>query len=114
MGCFLGRLTGVREMGEQNLSILDCRSAMVRALHVLRHTPQERMAQLFAAIYGYEMENACVKLHASVYEKMFEILLNDFDERYMPQLIQRQAELDSETEEPASRCDSQRTQTSHP
>jgi len=101
-------------MEEENLSILDCRSAIVRALQVLRHTPQERMTQMFAVVYGYEMENACVRLHASVYEKMFEKLLSDFDAHYMPQLIRRQADLDSAIEDSALRCGNQCMQTNHP
>ena len=95
-------------------TVLDSRSALVRAVQVLRHAPEETVTNIFRAIYGPEMKDACAKFHASVYAKMFETLLTDFDERYMPQLIQRQAELDSLLEGTASTGGSQHMQQTHP
>ena len=101
-------------MEDVSFTVLESRSALVWALQVLRHAPDESIAAIFKAIYGPEMKDACAKFHASVYAKMFETLLTDFDERYMPQLIQRQAELDSSLEWTASPGGIQHMQQTHP
>ena len=101
-------------MGEANFTVLDSRGALVRAIHILRHSTDEQIDKIFRAIYGEEMKSSCAKIHAAVYAERFEVLLNDFDERYMPQLIQRQAEMDSLLEGSASTGGNQRMQESHP
>ena len=95
-------------------SVLESRSALTRAIQILRHSPEETIDRIFRAIYGEEMKSSCAKFHAAVYAKMFEVLLNDFDAHYKPQLIRRQAEMDSLLEDSASTGGSQHMHENHP
>ena len=99
---------------ELHFSVLESRSALVRAIQLLRHSPEERIAAFFKALYGPEMKSACAKIHASVYAEMFEVLLNDFDERYRQQLLNLQAQMDCAEATPASTRGSEHMQESRP
>lgn len=101
-------------MSEAEFTILDSRSALVRALQVLRYTPEDRLSDMYKAVYGYEIEKSSVRFHAAVGARMFEMLLNDFDERYKPELIRRQAEMDSCGTEPECSRGSECTHAIHP
>lgn len=97
-----------------SIGIMDSRSALVRALHILRYTPEDRLADMYKAIYGYEIKKSSVKFHAAVGIRMFEVLLSDFDERYKPELDRLRAETDSDGATLERSRGSERIQENHP
>lgn len=97
-----------------SIGILDSRSALVRALHILQYTPEDRLADMYKAIYGYEIKKSSVEFHATVGIRMFEVLLNDFDERYKPELDRLRAETDSDGAGFERSRGSERIQENHP
>ena len=52
--------------------ITNARHAIASVLQVLSHTPPDKLADIYEAVYGHRIENAHVVAHASVYEKMFQ------------------------------------------
>lgn len=61
--------------------ITNARHAIASALQVLRHTPPDKLADIYEAVYGHRIENAHVVAHASVYEKMFQDAFELIQER---------------------------------
>ena len=86
-------------MEDIHFTVRECRAALARALQVLRHTDEEHLTIMMSAANGFLMKNSDAKAHAAVYGKMFEVLLNDFDERYTPEQyrIHQQKDLKRDT-----------------
>ena len=78
-----------------HFTVRQSRAALARSIQVLRHTDEERLTIMMSAANGFHMKNSDARVHAAVYGKMFEILLNDFDERYRTEQYRIRQEKDS-------------------
>lgn len=65
---------------ENELSLQDARHAIVTAVQILRHTPVEKLADIYKSVHGHRIENARVAIHADMHAQMFELALKAIDE----------------------------------
>ena len=64
------------------LTMQDAHIALVRPLQILRHTPVETLCEIYKLLHGVEIEKTHMKIHASFYDQLYVLLVNDFNERY--------------------------------
>ena len=64
------------------MDIQDAHFALVRPLQILRHTPIETLCEVYKLINGTEIEKAHMKIHASLLDEMYVMLVNEFTERH--------------------------------
>lgn len=66
----------------REMTIQDAHYALVRPLHILRGTPVETLCEVYRLLNGREIEKERMRVHASLIDQMYVMLVNDFNDRY--------------------------------
>ncbi|MBQ8618224.1 MAG: hypothetical protein IJ418_12070 [Clostridia bacterium] len=68
----------------EDVTIRHARNALVQAIHVLRHTPVEKLAKVYKELTGREMDNASMRIHADMYDQLYSMVIDELDQTHGP------------------------------